>query len=220
MRLSDTFMELMSYTTHLLQEFKDRKPVDYEHVRQQYAALYRRSLKQAQADGYLDKDWQEAWFAVSVWIDEMILCADWSEKDKWQRKQLQLEYFETLNGGEEFFTRLSALSPSQGQIREVYLYCLAMGFKGRFYSPEDEEKLTKIQQDNLLLIHESPELVITSKTLFPEAYDSAAITTRRPVWHYGLSMFHLIIMFISLLFVVLMFGFFKNNLDQLIQAYL
>jgi type VI secretion system protein ImpK len=213
-------MELMSYTSHLLQEFETGDPGDYENIRQSYDLLYQRAIKQGQEEGYLDKDWQEACFAVCTWIDEMLLCSDWSEKDKWETKQLQRVYFHTMNGGEEFFIHLAALSPGEGQIREVYLYCLAMGFKGRFFSPEDQKKLAEIQQANLLLIHDPLELTDKPEILFPEAYDLFSIPKKRRIWHHGLSSFHLIVTAGSLMLLISLFIFFKNHLGQMVQPYL
>jgi type VI secretion system protein ImpK len=220
MRLSDTFMELMSYTSHLLQEFETGEPEDYENVRQRYDVLYQRALKQSQEEGCLDQDWQEAWFAVCTWIDEMLLCSDWSEKDKWESRQLQRVYFQTMNGGEEFFIRLAALAAEKGHIREVYLYCLAMGFKGRFFAPEDEKKLTEIRQANMLLIHDPLELNVSSEIMFPEAYDADSSHKKSRLWYHGLSSFHLIVMAGSLLLLISLFLSFKNNLGQLVQAYM
>lgn len=220
MRLSDTFMEVMSYTTHLLREFDAGEPQDYENVRQRYDILYQRALKLGEEEGCLDKDWQEAWFAVCTWADEMLLCSDWSEKDKWESKQLQRVYFQTMNGGEEFFIRLSALSPEKGQVREVYLYCLAMGFKGRFFSPEDENKLLEIRQANLFLIHDPSELNDHSEILFPDAYAVASIPEKRRIWQHGLSFFHLIVMAGSFVLLISLFVFYKNDLGKLVQAYL
>jgi len=213
-------MELMSYTAHLLQEFKTGEPEDYENIRQRYDNLYQRALKQGQEEGYPDKDWREAWFAVSTWIDEMLLCSDWSEKDKWQSRQLQRVYFQTMNGGEEFFIRLATLSPTEGQIREVYLYCLAMGFRGRFFSPEDEEQLAGIRQTNLLMIHDATEHNGVAERLFPEAYNVASSPEKNPIWHHGLSPLHLLVMAGTLLIIISLFGFYKNTLGQMIEAYM
>ena len=99
MRLSDTFMELMSFTGHLLPRFEAGESEDYESVRQRYDVLFQRALKAGEEEDYSDEDWGEAWFAVCTWIDEMLLCSDWSEKGKWESRQLQRVYFETMNGG-------------------------------------------------------------------------------------------------------------------------
>jgi len=213
-------MELMSYTSHLLREFETSDPGNYETVRQCYDVLYQRALKKGQEEGCLDKDWQEACFAVFTWIDEMILCSDWSGKGKWETRQLQRVYFHTMNGGEEFFIRLAALSPREGQIREVYLYCLAMGFKGRFFLSEDQKILTEIQQANLLLIHDPLEFTDQPENLFPEAYDLFSIPPKRRIWHHGLSSFHLIVMAGSLMLLISLFVFLNNHLGQMVQAYL
>lgn len=174
----------------------------------------------------------------------MLLCSDWPEKGKWESRQLQRVYFQTMNGGEEFFVRLSALPAGKGEVREVYLYCLAMGFKGRFFSPDDEKELAEISRVHLPLIHDLPEtgdrLLLHGRTepdgraslhnlsepdglpemLFPEAYDAASGRRGRSPWRHGLSFLHLVVMAGSLLFLISLFVSLKNNLGHLVQAYI
>lgn len=219
MRLSNTFMELMSYTAHLLQRIKRGESAPYDDVFRLYDVLYQRARTQGQASGYADEDLQEAWFAVCAWVDEMLLCSEWPEKDRWEGRQLQRLHFYTVNGGEEFFSRLQDLPPEKGQVREVYLYCLAMGFKGRFFSPEDEARLTQIRQDHLLLIRD-PEEINDTQTLFSEAYSLTTTPEKRMKWRFGLSWAHLIIIAASLLLLGGLFSTYRYILDDLVNIYL
>ncbi len=243
MRLSDSFMELMSYTAHLLQEFKMGEAEDYDTVRRRYDELYQRARDQGRAEECPEEDWREAWFAVCAWIDEALLCSNWQEKDKWESSQLQGIYFQTTKAGEEFFSHLSALAPEKKEVRELYLYCLALGFKGRFFSPEDEEELDGIRQRNLsllsgdfaaddlpfhdlsetnghLVLRRRPPLSGHEEMLFPQAYDAGSKGKKRRIWFRGLSFFHLIVMAASLFFLISFFVSLKNNLGHLIQDYL
>ena len=116
-----------------------------------------------------DKDWREGLFAVCALIDEMILCSAWPGRDKWQLNQLQHHFFNTTNAGTEFFDRLKALTPDEDGVREVYGWCLAMGFKGAYFRPEDARELESITGANLdlsgrrLLEEDIPHM-------FPDAY--------------------------------------------------
>ncbi|MDQ5986620.1 MAG: hypothetical protein CSYNP_02350 [Syntrophus sp. SKADARSKE-3] len=219
MRLSNTFMELMSYTAHLLQRIKQGESAPYDDVFRLYDVLYKRARILGQADSNADEDFQEAWFAVCAWVDEMLLCSEWPERDRWEGRQLQRLYFNTVNGGEEFFIRLQALPPEKGQVREVYLYCLAMGFKGQFFSPKDEAKLLQIRQDNLLLIRD-PEEINDTQTLFSEAYSITPMPGKRIKWRFGLSWAHFIIIAVSLLFLGGLFSAYRYILDDLVSIYL
>jgi type VI secretion system protein ImpK len=96
-----------------------------------------------------DKDWREGLFAVCALIDEMILCSAWPGRDKRQLNQLQHHFFNTTNAGTEFFDRLKALTPDEDGVREVYGWCLAMGFKGAYFRPEDAGTLEGITRANL-----------------------------------------------------------------------
>ncbi len=54
---------------------------------------------------------------------------------------LQLEYYNTLRAGEEFFTRLDALRERPRENRpllELYYQSLALGFEGKYFEYKDE----------------------------------------------------------------------------------
>jgi len=219
MRLSDTFMELMSFTAHLMRRIERGESATYADVSSLYDVLYQRAREQGQTGGYSDEDISEAWFAVCAWIDEMLLCSEWPEKDQWEGRQLQRIHFQTVNGGEEFFSRLQDLPLEKGQVREVYLYCLAMGFKGRFFSPEDEMKLARIKEDQMLMIRD-PEEINDAPTLFSEAYNLSEVPEKRMKWRFGLSWVHLLIIAVSVLLLGALFSTYRYILDDLVNMYL
>ncbi|CBL44795.1 Hypothetical protein HDN1F_12120 [gamma proteobacterium HdN1] len=94
-----------------------------------------------------EEDYRNALFAVAAFIDEQVMNANWPEKKRWASETLQKRYFDTTRGGVEFFTRLDALNPfnpTDREIREVYYYCLALGFAGQYYQPGDKSRLAEL----------------------------------------------------------------------------
>lgn len=217
MQLSDCVMGLMAYTTYICQG-RMNNPPPYEETRRRFDDLIQQAGQCCQEAGFNEDDWQASLFAVCAWIDETILCSEWPERDRWQEDQLQRLHFQTMNAGEEFFTRLAELDPEATAIREVYAYCLALGFKGRYFLPEDDKKLVEIQKANLLLVKDNLDMSVTEK-LFPDGYSGATVEVKRKRWHRGLSLYGLIIVAISLLGVIALFSVYKALLLNITQSY-
>ncbi len=114
------FADLFTYVllfdqTHLQGEFQP----SYEQVRRDIAALFQQEKATAKRQGMLDKDFQDAGFAVVAWADETILKhTAWKYHHEWNTYPLQLEYYQTRNAGEEFFERLEQLGAAQQAVRE------------------------------------------------------------------------------------------------------
>jgi type VI secretion system protein ImpK len=216
MQLSDCFMELMAYTTYLCQG-RMNNPPPYEETRRRYDDLLQQAGQCCQDAGFDEDDRQMALFAVCAWIDETILCSEWPERGRWQEDQLQRLHFQTMNAGEEFFARLAELDPEATAIREVYAYCLALGFKGRYFLPEDDKKLVEIQKANLLLVKDNLDMSVTEK-LFPDGYSGVPVEVKRKRWLRGLSIYTIIVMAISLLGVIALFSVYKALLSSISQS--
>src|SRR4030095_15165343 len=99
------FADLFAYVllfeqAHLQGEFQP----SYEQVRQDIAGLLQREKATAKRQGILDKDFQDASFAVVAWTDETILKhTTWKSHNEWNRYPLQLEYYQNSNAREEVF---------------------------------------------------------------------------------------------------------------------
>lgn len=104
-------------------------------------------------------DIQMALFALIAFLDETIIASEWSEKDSWLQKPLQLEYFNRFDAGEEFFTRLETLRSHPKEnlgLLKMYFLCMTLGFKGRFIVVE-RDKLRKIIDETYSIIKSIPE---------------------------------------------------------------
>src|SRR5688572_16733986 len=103
--VQELFSELFAYIllfeqTTLQGEFQP----SYEQVRRDITVLLEQQKAAAKRQGMLDKDYQDACFAVVAWADETILKhTTWKHHHEWNDFPLQLEYYQTRNAGEDFF---------------------------------------------------------------------------------------------------------------------
>ena len=182
MHLTDCFMELVAYVTHVLRTAAVRQP-PYQEVRGEIDRLLAAGESWVKREGFPRDDFDLARFAICAWIDEAILSSAWNEKSLWLREQLQRLHYNTTEAGEEFFTRLNALGLHQREVREVYYLCLALGFTGKFCKPGDEYQLEQVKTAQLkLLVGSSVGLPSLERSeLFPEAYpgETPALATAR-----------------------------------------
>ena len=92
---------------------------------------------------------KEAKYALSSYIDEIVLTSNWPGRLEWMSKPLQLEFFGEHVGGEGFFRRLQNLRQQGEQyvdLLEVYYVCLQLGFEG-VYRMRGLEQLMALQVD-------------------------------------------------------------------------
>jgi type IV/VI secretion system ImpK/VasF family protein len=146
----ELFSELFGYVLLFEQTTQQEElQPSYEQVRRDITALLEQEKAAAKRQGILDRDYQDACFAVVAWTDEAILKqSTWKHHHEWNANQLQLEYFQTRNAGEEFFERLQRLGAERKEVREVYYLCLGLGFTGEYFlGMEDELKLNQIRHE-------------------------------------------------------------------------
>jgi len=104
-------------------------------------------------NGTMAADVEAAVFALVVFLDETALRAGGPLRDAWVARPLQLEWFGTNVGGDEFFSRLEGMRREREnriEAIEVYACCLAFGFLGRFglSGPERVKNLlTEVERD-------------------------------------------------------------------------
>ena len=172
MRLSDCFVDLIAYTALAIRPEAGDGQAAFEQVAADIRRLIAESEDCCRQGGFPTEDYDLARFAVFAWIDETILSSTWPGKDRWLGEQLQRRYYQTADAGKLFFERLNAIGPHQLDVREVYYFCLAMGFVGQYCKDGDDFLLEQLKMSNLKLLSGSsmglPDLKRT--TLFPDAY--------------------------------------------------
>ena len=208
MHLTDCFMDLIVYVTYFLKSAAAKQPA-FEQVRADITRLLSQSESSVNQGVFSREDYDLARFAVCTWVDEALLGSSWSFKGQWQREQLQRLYYQTTEGGEEFFEKLNSLGLHQQHVREVFYLCLALGFMGRYCHKGDEVLLDQLKTSNLkLLLGSSVGLPSLERTeLFPEAHPTEWAETGPQKPQSRFSIFSLIalsapVVFFGLLYLV------------------
>lgn len=218
MRLIDCFTELITYTGYLIKNAKSNS-FSYEDVAKNYHVLVSRAEECGKACGFNEEEWQEGFFPVCAWVDESILCSNWEGKEKWAVSQLQKQYFNTTAAGDEFYNRLESLDEEARNIREVYEFSLALGFKGRYYQASDKGRFEDIRNTNLKRIATGTEFLFPEE-LFPDAYESALTSKKRKrkKWR-GFSWFSLLLIILPVGLFAVLYYLFDTSLTNAIHNY-
>lgn len=136
--------------------------------------------------GLPGKAFREAKFALVAFIDATILSSNWSRKDYWIAKPLQLELYNSFDAGETFFDHLDELRthPSENvEILEVYYLCMTLGFKGR-YELYEQERLRIIIEETYDLLRRTPGMSLGALAPHgqPRGQIATEVRSKLPVW--------------------------------------
>ncbi len=177
MKLIDCYAPLISFTLydHAHEQAKDDNSAQKVHER--FLELVEQGRRCCNGHGYTPHQREEALFAVVVWIDEFRLCEAEHSGPQWFHYELQRALFNTSNGGDEFYEHLSRISPEDNELRDVFIYCLSLGFRGRFF--DDPDGFDQFCKDTLGIKSEDiggilPDILFASGYLPPDAKASAA----------------------------------------------
>lgn len=159
---------------------------NFEVLRQRVKDLLGRVEARTRDAGYSSEDVQLVLFACVAFLDETIIASDWSQKDEWLARPLQLEYFNRFDAGEEFFAKLDKLRQrpqSMGPLLKVYHMCMSLGFRGKHQFLEREKIRSLIEETYAELFHSRGK---TSGRLSPHGAredEIVDVVTREiPVW--------------------------------------
>ncbi|APG19812.1 hypothetical protein A3780_20425 [Kosakonia radicincitans] len=182
-RLVEYFIPLMSY----IQFFRANPSTSAE----QLAGIiekYVQSARQKALDSNLSEDFDNALFAVIAWIDEVVLGTEWSEVEEWKNNHLlQLKIYHTVTAGETFYRKLHALDDDNFYVKAVYIYCLYLGFTGKFGFHDQHGELEKLKKENILTFLSNPEKpgFNPESKLFPFSYRKDRIVHKRKYSYWG-----------------------------------
>lgn len=94
-------------------------------------------IDQAEAQLGSGREWELAKYAITSWIDEMMLEAAWSGRDWWTNNVLEVELFNTRLCNEQFFLKArEAAALNRRDALEVFYTCVILGFRGLYRDPE------------------------------------------------------------------------------------
>jgi type VI secretion system protein ImpK len=146
--LPDVSVDIISFA---LQLKATKDPGDPEAFRVKVDELFRIFDTRAAGADVSPPNAALAKYALAAFVDEIVLNSDWSLKESWSGKPLQLEYFNDFAAGEEFFNKLDGLrhteDPKRVDVLEVYYLLLSLGFKGKYGGLEGLEKLRRLTDD-------------------------------------------------------------------------
>lgn len=103
---------------------------------------------------YGPEDCRDAHFSVVVWLDELVLRTSPLWVKEWRVSLLQSQRLRTTIGGEEFYSRLDSIDVTNKELRQVYLFCLLMGFQGKYAHKEHAELKARISEERKCLPEE------------------------------------------------------------------
>jgi len=138
--LPDIFSDLFILATQLKSTHDYGQP---DLLRQRIIDIFDRVERKGYNAGISKEIMQQGKYAISAFLDEIILSSPWPEKDHWSARPLQYEFFKENIAGIEFFKRLETLRRSaatQRDLLEIYYICLILGFEGQ-YKLRGETKL-------------------------------------------------------------------------------
>lgn len=188
MRIADCFSETVAYVSYFLASATSSQ-VSFDQLMADVRRLLNESESYIKKELVTKEDYDQARFAICAWIDEAILSSNWQGKGRWQADPLQRVYYQTADAGEEFYQRLNKLGLQQGDVREVYYLCLAIGFRGRYCQDGDEFLLDQLKTSNLKLLTGSSIGIpsLERSELFPQAYSTEAesIPLKSEKWRFS-----------------------------------
>lgn len=132
---------------------------DVEDLRQRLLGLLRGFGRSAEQAGWRPADIEDAEFALSAYLDEVIQHSGWSQRGQWAAGSLQMTLYGESVAGERFFERLERARRRSSGVVAVYYQCLVLGFMGQYRVGEaDELRLLISDLRRELDLHDPPQL--------------------------------------------------------------
>ena len=147
----------------------------YEQFRGEVVGAINRIESEAAKHGIEVEDAKQAGYALCLFMDEQVGQSEWSAKMQWMAEPLHIMMQQDAEGGVNFFRRLESFGDREREVKEVYLVCLALGFRGKYAEMEATEQaaaIGEIRQKLVRGIHRVP--LEKQDELFPEGYRPAA----------------------------------------------
>src|SRR5688572_30825727 len=105
----------------------ERISQDEEVSPQEERLAIRALLDQAQALVGADREWELAKYALTSWIDEMLVETPWNGRDWWSNNVLEVELFNSRLCNEQFYLwGQEASSSARRDALEVYYVCVVL----------------------------------------------------------------------------------------------
>jgi len=154
------------------------KPEDahpqYLQFRNQIVEALDRIGREAPENGIEAEDANQACYGLCFLADTLVGESAWNGKLDWSGEPLGIVRYQDPEGGVNFFHRLEGFGERQRGVKEVYLVCLALGFRGKFAELEPTQQAAKLADLKQQIIRDvRPQSFEKLPELFPEAYEPA-----------------------------------------------
>lgn len=130
MKLLDCYMPVFIQISDVETNFHQYD--SFQYTRDKFTLIIEQAVSRAENLNITDRERDDAFYAVTVLIDEKILCSPLNFRDEWRDNLLQYKYFGNSVGGEHFFEKLDDLDGIHSEALGVFLFCLLLGFKGKY----------------------------------------------------------------------------------------
>src|SRR5262245_1801332 len=105
-KLAEVFSDLLVLGAYL-RETKDLGSPD--HLRTRLQHLFQVAEEQTKSKGISSDVQTQAKYAVTAYIDEMIISSRWQHREQWAARPLQYDFFSESVAGEGFFKHLEKI---------------------------------------------------------------------------------------------------------------
>jgi len=122
---------------------------DFQSLRSRVTATFGEVERLALAEGYPTEDVRLARYALTAFVDETLARTDWENKTQWSQNPMSLTDFDDNRAGDEFYNKLSDLrrqADAKADLLEVFYYCLALGFEGKYALSDPMERRQLLEQ--------------------------------------------------------------------------
>jgi type VI secretion system protein ImpK len=172
-----TLMQLCTpvfgYASVLPQEPEAPQPV-YRQFREEVLGALGKIENEAAEHGIEAEDARQACYALCFFMDTQVAESMWTGRGDWSAEPLGIVLQQDPEGGVNFFRRLEGFGDRHKDVKEVYLVCLSLGFRGKYAEMEPAQqaaKIAEIRQEIIRSINRDPLEKLPE--LFPEAYEPA-----------------------------------------------
>ena len=169
--LNDCFMDIFAYVLHLKGVCAFETPT-FREVYRQTRSLFNNSAELTLNLGVDPRKYDKARYAVCAWTDEILSTMSWPHNQQWLNHTLQQQFYGTSDVSTAFFTRLNALQSEEYAVREIYLYCLYLGYYGRYMLESDRPLLRQLKLSHLFSLVDRKSLFnsLQETSIFRDAY--------------------------------------------------
>ena len=110
------------------------------------ASLILNHFREAEAQVGDIQGWDLAKFAITSWIDDVLIEAPWDGRSWWEENSLEFSFFRTKDRATEFYLKAKqAAEMSRRDFLEVFYICVVLGFRGLYALSESQFLAEQLQ---------------------------------------------------------------------------